>query len=569
MFIPQGFVLEDEYNQIKSQQIPQGFVLEPEGSRGAKITNPVIAAVKAASEFVPGTLFATQYWKEGGPFKKGSLGRASETTTPIEQSQVKGIPAQVAYGGVSAAPILAGAANPFMSGAKSVLGAASKIPVIGKAAALPIARSALGFGLYEGARQAAGGQVENILPAIGQGAMSGALFHGGAKLGATAGLPLQRLTKHGTRIGSAVGAGGASALMAPEGEKVSSGLVGGAFGATYPAKPIGYKSPNVLINEASMIYRNILRPSKGEISKIEVRKGGNVNDYFKLAAKEKLPIKQSADKKLDTTEARDMLSEKISTIHEGLNGILKNDTRTRFDLFEIGNKAKQRASKRIKNAKELQTAKQQINEYIDAEVAKYGRRDISASELNTVKQGMWSVGYDALRPTSKENARIVGSEAKTAIENAYPDQVIRGLNEASGQYQTLNHILESSHGRVVAGGRVGGYMAKGVGAIAGSKIPILGPVVGSVVGGKVSEFVNSPERLTIIAGRKIDTANRLQKKPIEPQPKSQPIAPETPGRTIPTRGGQGLPYQQGLGLPSPQTVSPDPWIHGKWFKMRR
>lgn len=610
MFIPQGFVLEDEYNQIKSQQIPQGFELEPKEDNRAKITSPVIAAVKAASEFVPGTLFATEYWKQGGPFKKGALGRASEVTSPIEQAQVKGIPAQVAYGATAAAPILAGAANPFMTGAKGILGTTSKIPYLGKLATMPIAQSALGFGLYEGTRQAAGGQFDNILPAVGQGALSGALFHGGAKLGSTSAQPLRKLVGQNVsnRLGSAAGAGGVSALMAPEGERISSGLVGGAFGAKYPAKPLGYKPPHVLINEATNIYRDMLRPSKGEISKIEVRRGGNINDYFKLAAKEKLPIKQSADKKLDTSAARDMLYEKISTIHQGLDTILKNDTTTKFDLVEIGNKAKQKASRKIKNAKELQTAKQQINEYIDAEISKYGKRTISASELNTLKQGMWSVGYDALRPTAKENARTIGGEAKTAIENAYPDKVIRGLNEASGQYQTLNHLLESSHGRVIAGGRVGKYAAKGVGAIAGSKIPILGPIVGSQVGSKVSEFVNSPERLTTIAGRKIDAANKLQKKPIFSRQKPQPEIPA--GRNIPVRGGQGLPYQQRPGLPSPrnvpfqqtgvrttaprpiitpsqqgqgvvqgqspypklpspQTVSPDPWIYGKWFKARR
>jgi len=116
--------------------------------------------------------------------------------------------------------------------------------------------------------------------------------------------------------------------------------------------------------------------------------------------------------------------------------------------------------------------------------------------------------------------------------------------------------------------------------------------------------------------KKINDANNIVKNMFkqvdkfhEPIPLS--ITPEIlGGKTIPVGGRQGLPYQQRLGLPSPrdvpyrgtgqrstgqkpiilpsqqgqgvvygqspilklpspQTVSPDPWIHGKWFKMRR
>lgn len=485
-------------------------VINQSPTQPKSITNPIIAAVKSASEIIPGTLFATQYWKQGGPFNSQAIQEANKIVEPIEQAKVEGVPAQLAYGAVQAAPLVAGVANPFMSGAGKVLLASRGIPVAGRILSAPIVRSGLGFAGYEAAKNLAGGQIQNIPEAAKQGAISGALFHGGAKLGSTViGKPLQQITKFGNRIGSAIGAGGVSAATSSPDQRVSSGILGAAFGAKYPTEPLGNKTPGKLVSEATGIYRSILRPTQGEVKKIEVIKGGDINKYYTLAAKERLPIERTQDKKLDTTKAREILSEKVSDLSDQLDTILKSNKYDRFDLQAIGTKAKIKSSKEIKNASEAETAKSQIQDYIDSEMRRYKTRYVSASQLNRIKQGMWSVGYDALRPTAQQNARRLGYFIRDTIEKAFPENSIRSLNRKSGDYQTLISLLENAQGRVVKGGRLGGYVSRTIGAVAGSKVPIIGPIAGAYLGGKVSDIMQNPEVATRTAGNKIRQAERL------------------------------------------------------------
>ncbi len=463
------------------------------------IKNPFVAALKSASDLIGGP-FSTQYYARGGPFRhEKAMREAGEIVSPIEQAKIKGVIPQLAYGAVQAAPIMAGAANPFMKGAQATLGVGSKIPLAGKVLTSPIARSAAGFGAYEAAKAGATGQISTPKQAartFGEGALSGALFHGGGKAGATA---LQKFGPLGQRVGSGLGAGGISAAMAPEGEKVSSAILGGAFGAKYPSEPYKMRkvSPEVYVKESTGIYRDILRPTQGEIKKVEIKKGRDINDFYKIAAEEGLTINQAPNNKgqktIDTKFAREVLNEKTSQNFEQLNTVLKSDPVKRFDLNKIRNKAKNAASEKIKNAKDLETAKTEIDAEINAEIARHGTNLVNGNELNTIKQGMWSKGYNVLQPTAKDNARRIGFAAKDAIETAYPNDVIRKLNNKSGDLLTLGTLLTNAQGRVVKGGRLGLYASRGIGAIAGQSVPIVGPLAGAYVGGKVGEKIYAPE----------------------------------------------------------------------------
>lgn len=489
----------------------------------AKIKNPLVSAVKAASDFVPGTLFATQYWKArlSGLSSGDAMMKAKEIVEPIESAKIEGLPAQLSYGATAVAPIVAGAATPFVSGASKIMSAGSKLPVIGRILASKIAQGAAGFGAYEGARHLVGGDIEGVAPAIQEGLAGGAAFGVGGKVGATATQPLKRIIgkKIAERVGSAAGAATTSAIMAPEGEKISSAMLGGAFGAKYPSEPIKGKSAPQLKAEATSIYRNMLRPSQGEVKKIEVGMKKNINDYYQLAAEEQLPIKRTSDNKLDTKTAQEVLSEKVSNIHDHLGSLLKGSNK-KFNLERIGRKAKQEAGKFTKNAKELKTIESQIDEYIDAEIQRNGSRIVDATTFNKIKQGMWSVGYDALKPTSKRSANLIGHEIKNTIERSFKEADIKGLNELSGKYQTLEILLQNADGRVIKGGRLGSYVARMLGGLtgglAGQVIPIpgVGPAAGAVVGqeagAKIANKLSSPERAVKRASSKIKRAKRIE-----------------------------------------------------------
>lgn len=281
------------------------------------------------------------------------------------------------------------------------------------------------------------------------------------------------------------------------------------------------KTPEKLVQEATSAYRTVLRPTQGEIKNIEVRNFKDINDSFKLAAEEKLPIESTPDKKLNTEKARAQLADKQAAIHESLNNLLENNHNF-FDLTKVAEQAKIALRDKFKNALEYKSAKAEVDDFINAEIENNGSSPVvSAKKINDIKQGMWQVGYNAMEPTASKTARMIGHVAKEEIEKGIADPAIKALNTKSGQYATLNNILENAHGRVVPGGRLGGYFSRAIGAIVGHStgIPIAGPVIGEHVGGKIAEMIQSPERISRIAAQKMTKAEKL-------------LAPKTPTPTV-------------------------------------
>lgn len=264
------------------------------------------------------------------------------------------------------------------------------------------------------------------------------------------------------------------------------------------------KSSQKLSDEATAIYRDILRPTQGEVKKIEIVKGQDIDKYYRLAAKEGLPIGKEGNQ-LRTLEAIDALRPKIDDIHTKLNAVLQSDTTKRFDLMDLADEVKRGLRETTKNADELAKAERTVNRSIAAEIKRHGDM-VDAKTLNEIKQGMWSVGYDQLRPTSQKVARRIGRTAKNTIEKAFPDENIRALNELSGDYNTLISLLENANGRVIKGGRLGGYAARSIGALAGLNIPIVGPIGGAVAANKAANMLYDPVRRASQASRKMQKA---------------------------------------------------------------
>jgi hypothetical protein len=260
-----------------------------------------------------------------------------------------------------------------------------------------------------------------------------------------------------------------------------------------------------LMTQATNLYRSILRPTQAEIKNIEIRKGKNVDDYYKLAAEEGIPIKKMADNKIDTEVAREALQPKQEALNNQLNQALSSDRTKKFDLLAIGDKAKAELRNKVKNDTEFKDVSKQVDEYIADAIEARGRM-LNGVELNNFKQGMWSKSYDMLKPTANSTARRIGHIAKEAIEQGYPNAQIKALNEKSGQYATLQDLLQNAHGRVVQRGQLGHHFMRTIGAIAGSKIPIAGPIAGAYLGGKASEYMSNPERMSTIAAGKAKKA---------------------------------------------------------------
>lgn len=376
--------------------------------------------------------------------------------------------------------------------------------------------------------------------AFGLGPVSGgAVYMGGETIG-KGGSP-QEIAKD-TAIGAAGGKLFSKTLGMLHGEPllnlspIKNKILSTKFGKYIASKVEGMNinKATQLEDEATQIYREVLKPLKGDLNRVEVIGGKNIDHFYNLAAKEQLPISQ-VDNKLNTLDAVELVDRKISMNASNLDDLLAQDKRNKFDLNAVRQQALKNIDRREISADEYFTMKKDINDYINKEQARHGRY-LNAQQMNDFKQGMWKIGYNQMKPTAKRSARQLGSVARQEIEKSfYGDDTVRILNQEMADYLTLKDLLENAHGRVVSGGALGQHVYGTLGAIAGSKIPIAGPLAGNIIGRNISKAMIAPERMTKIAAQKMAQAERLN-------PKTH--VPELMGSFNPIKeGAKGLPSQ--------------------------
>ena len=300
----------------------------------------------------------------------------------------------------------------------------------------------------------------------------------------------------------------------------------GAEGALAGRQWIPKKSPEAILSDVANTHRQILNPGKGIIKKVEIKSGKDINDLTRLAAESKLIYGKDEAGKLDTTGAIKQVEDIVSPKYDQINEILSQDKRNQFDLKELATRTKRQLSEKYTNAKELAEARNKVDAEIAAEIERHGQL-VDGTTLNTIKRGMWSKSYNPLEPNANNVARQIGYNAKDIIEEAYPNEDVRGLNQDIGKYLDLRNLLEASHGNVVQAGKLGKYAAQIVGAAAGSNIPLVGPLAGGWAGGKVSEFLNNPERISSGLAKKVEGLDLPIKAraTVVSQPKPVPQAP--------------------------------------------
>lgn len=263
--------------------------------------------------------------------------------------------------------------------------------------------------------------------------------------------------------------------------------------------------PEVALNKAAAKYREVFQPSKGDINKVEVKSGKNLDDSFKLMAQSRVIPERTPDGKLDTSTAREQLQDgPIQHLNDLTKDIIESNPEKQFNLEDLRKEsiAKIKKNPKFKNDLEQKNAISIINEEIDAAIENRGQ-SVTGKDLNEIKQGMWRKSYNIMQPNSKHTAREIGFVAKDMLEKAYPDNNLKDINKLLGEYLTVDDLLESAHGRVVNKGKIGRYVHQMIGATALHHIPVVGPIAGSWLGGHMSEYFNDPASITAKASKDI------------------------------------------------------------------
>jgi hypothetical protein len=470
----------------------------------------------------------------------------------------------------------------------------------------------LGYAALSGV--SAFGKGEPILPAAVSGAGEGAIGMGagwaGSKGAQMIAKPLSSaaanvsndaakwITKYAPNIGTALGMGGANAAMAPSGNKLEAAATGATFGAMSPvAGPKFITSDeyqNKYLPQAGDKIIKVLNPGKNVYTNFD-NSGNDVNDAANTIAHNRIIIGKTADGRIDTTDGQQQLLNATKPYAQQLQQMLGTNKSTMpgkggFDLEDLRQQALNKISNHpdFQDAVSRQAARNQVNKFIDAEIAEPGRgRYVNGQTLDDIKGGWWKVRYDQNNAVAKPVGGLLGNIAKTQLENAYPNQPIADTNAAQGKLLNAYHLLDMTNGNKIKGEGLGNHIIGVGGAVighaAGGMLPIPGvsEIIGSGVGFGAGElggkYMNDPTRITKGISDSLDNLRIVNPSGYNQGSSRRPgvvnpqVLPTNPNNTIRTpqpammnpimNPNRGLSSQmsnpnQAIPMPSPKPVMP-------------
>lgn len=300
--------------------------------------------------------------------------------------------------------------------------------------------------------------------------------------------------------GFGAGYGGANALAEEKsmGEVAQSALVGGAFGAAIPVagavvkKAVGgvvnkiKPSADTAVNELRSVWEKLFRATKTGTKKFEkgVRFDRDASEF--LAKKGEMP--NIVGNKYDTTGTVKKLADDV----EYLESILSENAK--LSKAKVGVKEfKNLVLKAIDNPTNRAegTIAQKRNEIIRLfkEFKKSYGDKIKLEDIQKIKtqQGKLSKVFDAAKPKFAQDVNYqVSKTARKLFEQKMVGTPVEAFNKQVGQYMNAIEMLNTINGNVVKGGRLGQYVGRTVGAIAGSQGGFFGTISGMVVGDRVA-----------------------------------------------------------------------------------
>lgn len=346
-----------------------------------------------------------------------------------------------------------------------------------------------------------------------------------SKVPALAGKGLVKAGVRGAITGAGEGAAFASANAITEGKPVAPAAAkGAALGAAVNGtlSTAGQYISNLakITPESRLIaqkdaYKTLQRNfNAGAVYRNVGGKRELVSDPISTIVQAKLPLKV-IDGKVNTEEARTAIRELITAADDKVTEAVKNPEIPGVSLGEF----RKLTVDMVKSNKNLQAGGKvgkvvkQLESYFGDYASSYGD-DLSTETVSTIRQAM----NKSYNPDTVDVERALGDAARKVVYKNAPGA--RELLAREGQLIKADQFLDALQGRAVKGGRLGGYFANLVGAIAGSTtgVPVAGPIVGALGARKVADVAQKqslnpilPKVARLIEKLPTDTAGKISK----------------------------------------------------------
>lgn len=278
-------------------------------------------------------------------------------------------------------------------------------------------------------------------------------------------------------------------------------------------------TPEEDLAKSADTYRQVLNLGKAQ-AKIEQKAalgGQGAVDLPTEMAREQLPILRDSNGKIDTTQARQIIQDRMSNISdEHLSGIINSDQTEWHSLDEAVAKTKEQVAAGSGTATYKKQVMAQLDQHLADEKELAGLKTDESMKMtgeNTqkMKRSLQSeANYDRTAPQASNDAKTkLASTLRQNLENHYLDKADLGaINKQTQKYIMMDNALKSVHGQVVRGGALGKMINQGIGTIAGAAtgIPIIGPLAGREIAGRLTDYALDPERLTSQASARVAKA---------------------------------------------------------------
>jgi hypothetical protein len=279
-------------------------------------------------------------------------------------------------------------------------------------------------------------------------------------------------------------------------------VTGGALGATSAGAGQIYSSlrgEEQAINKAAQAYEDAAGATKSGIKGMSktASRGLNPNSEF-LANAGIPPETQEINGRRVFTTGADSQSQK--TIQQRISDLtdLRDKAIEKTSATVSLNQMRQDALKQVQNeffGTARTSAENHINQEFDAYAQQHGGNDnISLTDANNIKKDLQSkTNYDATRPSQITQANgVMAKIAKNQVENTANQAgspAIKELNKVIQQHIDSLDFLNKINGQTVKGGRIGNYIARGIGTAAGGLIghTFGGGLTGDILGGAIGE----------------------------------------------------------------------------------
>lgn len=278
---------------------------------------------------------------------------------------------------------------------------------------------------------------------------------------------------------------------------------------------ISAKNAERQITKAKKAYSKATDVLAPRVRDFEENTGKKIGDFL---VAEQIPLEKNATKKgavIDTYGALKTIGSRVNQMGKIQEGFLKTRPQRDINLLELQKKVLPKLDETYSNASELFDAAEDVSKFFKEEITRYGGHLVDGVTANRIKQGMWSLGYNSGKPTSKKTARIIGNTIKDHLEDVYKNEaganIYKDLNKKMGEYLAAKIALGKGglQGKTVRGGLLGRGINQIVGGVVGSKFGPLGSFVGAAGAGQFTDYLLNPERLTTNAVKLLKKQGKL------------------------------------------------------------